>query len=121
MCVLVFLIRVFQNERFNLTHLWKLLLRDKDEDKYDNRLVLPIISTSKLPVRIVMVKLKSLNKLRFSLQLKNGGLEALELVALFLLKTGTLDPKNAWEFFVDAVFCFVKIFFVKGGTVRQFT
>ena len=31
----------------------------------------------------------------FSLQLKNGLLEVLELVALFLLKTGTCDAKNS--------------------------
>ena len=31
----------------------------------------------------------------FSLQLKNGWLELLELVALFLFKTGTCDAKNS--------------------------
>ena len=42
----------------------------------------------------VMVSLKSANKLpnaRVSVQLKNGWLEVLELVALFLFKTGTCD------------------------------
>ena len=43
-----------------------------------------------------------------SVQLKNGRLEVLELVALFLLKTETWDAKNSWEFFLDAVFCLVK-------------
>ena len=45
-----------------------------------------------------MVSLKSVNKLlhtRFSLQLKNGCLEVLELVALFLFKTGTCNAKNS--------------------------
>ena len=32
---------------------------------------------------------------RFSLQLKNGWSEVLELVALFLFKTGTCDGKNS--------------------------
>ena len=50
MCVLVFLIRVFKNERFNLTHLRKFATKDKD--KYDNRLILLIISNSKLPVQM---------------------------------------------------------------------
>ena len=45
----------------------------------------------------------------FSLQLKNGWLEVLELVALFLFKTGTCDAKNSSQFFVDAIFCFVTI------------
>ena len=42
-------------------------------------------------------KLKSLNKLprrRVSLQVKNRWLEELEMVALFLLKTGTFSAKN---------------------------
>ena len=39
--------------------------------------------------------------------MKNGRLEALELVALFLLKT---------EFFVDNIICLVKIGFEKIGT-----
>ena len=46
---------------------------------------------------------------RFSWQLKNGWLEVLELVALFLFKTGTCDAKNSSQFFVDAIFCFVTI------------
>ena len=34
-------------------------------------------------------------------------LEALELEALFRLKTETYVAKNCWEFFVYAIFCFV--------------
>ena len=41
------------------------------------------------------------------LQLKNGWLEVLELVVLFLFKTGTCDAKNDWQFFVEAIFFFV--------------
>ena len=46
----------------------------------------------------VMGSLKSVNKLTntlFSLQLKNGWLEVLKLVALFLFKTGTCDAKKS--------------------------
>ena len=43
-------------------------------------------------------------------------LEVLALVALFLFRTGTCDAKNSWEFFADAIFCFVKIYFQKRGT-----
>ena len=39
-----------------------------------------------------------------------------ELVALFIFKTGTCEAKNSWEFFVDAIFCFVKICFQKRAT-----
>ena len=42
------------------------------------------------------------------MQPKNGRLEVLELVALFLLKTETCDAKNSWEFSLDAIFCLVK-------------
>ena len=53
----------------------------------------------------------------FSLELKNGWLEVLEMVALFLFKTGTCDAKNSGQFFVEAnIFCFVKIRFQKRGT-----
>ena len=61
-----------------------------------------------------MADLLSLNNYQVqgsSLQLKNGWLEVLKLVALLLLKTGTfLSPKNWWEISVDAIFCFVEIF-----------
>ena len=50
------------------------------------------------------------------MKLKNGRLEILELVALFLLKTETCDAKNFRQFFVDAKFCLVKIGFEKRGT-----
>ena len=66
-----------------------------------------------------MSGLKSLNKLPstgLSVQLKNGRLEALELMTLFLHKTETCDAKNFREFFVDAIFCLVKIGFEKRGT-----
>ena len=53
----------------------------------------------------------------FSLQLKNGWLEVLELVTLFLLKMGTFVAKNWKEISVDAImFCFVKICFERKGT-----
>ena len=52
----------------------------------------------------------------FLLQPKNGRLEVLELMALFIFKTGTCDAKNSWQFFVDAIFCFVKICFQTRGT-----
>ena len=53
------------------------------------------------------------------MQLKNGRLEVLELLALFLLKTETCDAKNSWEFFVDAIFGLVKIGFEKRRTNRK--
>ena len=42
------------------------------------------------------------------MQLKNGLLEVLESVALFLLKTETCNGKNSWEFFVDNIIRFRK-------------
>ena len=36
-------------------------------------------------------------------------------MALFLFRTGTCDAKNSWELFVDAIFCFVKIFPAAGS------
>ena len=53
------------------------------------------------------------------MQLKNGRLEVLELVALFLVKTETSDAKNASEFFVDNIICIVKIGFEKRGTITK--
>ena len=50
------------------------------------------------------------------MQLKNGRLEVLELVPLFLLKTETCDAKNSGEVFVDNIICLVKIGFEKSGT-----
>ena len=70
-----------------------------------------------------MANLKSLNKYitkeRISLQLKNGWLEVQELVALFLFKTGTCDAKLSWQFFIDAIFCFVKIFSKREGQIQR--
>ena len=37
-------------------------------------------------------------------------------MALFLFRTGTCDAKNSWEFFVDAIFCFVEIFPAAGSS-----
>ena len=76
--------------------------------------------SGKVPVR--MWWSKSMNKLPSTrafilVQLKNGCLyNTLELMAIFLLKTETCDAKNCWEFFVDAIFCFVKIGFDKRWT-----
>ena len=39
-----------------------------------------------------------------------------ELVALFLFKTRTYNAKNSCEFFVDVIFCFVKIYFERKCT-----
>ena len=50
------------------------------------------------------------------MQLENGWLEVLKLVALFLLKTEICDTKNSWKFFLDAIVCLVKISFEKRGT-----
>ena len=43
----------------------------------------------------------------------------IQKLALFLLKTETWDAKNSWEFFVDAIFCLVKIGFEKRRTNRK--
>ena len=55
------------------------------------------------------------------MNVKNGCLEVLESVTLFLLKTETCDAKNCWEFLVDAAFCFVKIILVseKRGQIQS--
>ena len=54
-----------------------------------------------------MAKLKSLDKLLsttvFIAAAENGWLEVLELVALIVSKTGTLDAKNSGEVFVDDI------------------
>ena len=56
-----------------------------------------------------MAKLKSLDKLLSTtvfIAAENGWLEVLELVALIVSKTGTLDAKNSGEVFVDDIlFC----------------
>ena len=53
------------------------------------------------------------------MQLKNGRLEVLESVALFLLKMETCDAKNSWEFFVDAIFYLVKIRLKREGQTQS--
>ena len=75
-----------------------------------------LFPSGKLPVRMCWQVLKAginYQIQEFSLQLKNGWLEVLELVALLLFKTRTCDAKNSWQFFVDAIFCFVKTCFQK--------
>ena len=59
-------------------------LGNKDEEKYDNRLILlmNLTRSNKLPNTRVFVAAE------------NGSVEVLELLALFLLKTGTVDAKN---------------------------
>ena len=49
---------------------------------------------------------KNYNVQEFLLQLKNEWIEVLDLMALFLLKTGPCDAKNWWEISVDAKYCF---------------
>ena len=63
-----------------------------------------------------MANLTKFNKLpntRVLVAAENGSVDVLELVALFLLKTGTFGAKNWWEISVDAISCFVEIFFEK--------
>ena len=64
----------------------------KNEKYNDCHIFLHPQASGKRPLR-----LNSLNYQiqGFSLQLKNGLLEVLELVALFLLKAGTCDAKNS--------------------------
>ena len=66
----------------------------------------------------VMANLAKLNKLpntRVFVAVENGSVEVLELVALFLLKTGTFSAKNWQEITVDVISCFVEIFCEKRG------
>ena len=63
-----------------------------------------------------MSSLKSLNKLpntRVFIAAENGSVEELELVALFLLKTGIFVAKNRQEISVDAISRFIGIFHSK--------
>ena len=53
------------------------------------------------------------------MQLKNGWLEVLELLALFLPIMETCDAKNSWEFFVDAIFYLVKIRLKREGQTQS--
>ena len=60
-----------------------------------------------------MANLTSLNKLsntRVFVAAESGSVEVLELVASFLLKTGTFGARNWQEISVDAISCFVEIF-----------
>ena len=61
-----------------------------------------------------MKNFTSLNKLpntRAFVAVENGSVEVLELVAPFLLKTGTFGAKKWLEISVDAISCYVEIFF----------
>ena len=63
-----------------------------------------------------MAKLKSLDKLLSTtvfIAAENGWLEVLELVALIVSKTGTLDAKNSGEVFVDDILLCREDFFRK--------
>ena len=78
--------------------------------------------SGKRPVRMWLTNLKSLNKLPYTrvfVEAEHGSVEVLESVALFLLMTETCVGKNFRKFFVDAIFCFVKIGFEKRGTSTQ--
>ena len=61
-----------------------------------------------------MANLSNLNKLpntRVFVAAENGSVEVLELVALFLLKTGTFSAKNWYGgISVHVISCFVEIF-----------
>ena len=63
-----------------------------------------------------MANLTSLNKLpstKVFVVAENWSVEVLEMVAVFLLKTGTFGAKNRLAIPVDAIFCFVEIPFQK--------
>ena len=55
-------------------------------------------------------KMNQLPKTRVFVAAENGSVEVLELLALFLLKTGTFSTKNWQEISVDVISCFVEIF-----------
>ena len=63
-----------------------------------------------------MAKLKSLDKLLSTtvfIAAENGWLEVLELVALIVSQTGTLDAKNSGEVFVDDILLCREDFFFR--------
>ena len=60
-------------------------------------------------------KMNQLPKTRVFVAAENGSVEVLELVALFLPKTGTFSAKNWQEISVDVISCFVEIFCEKRG------
>ena len=60
-------------------------------------------------------EMNQLPKTRVFVAAENGSVEVLELVALFLLKTGTFSAKSWQEISVDVISCFVEIFCEKRG------
>ena len=61
----------------------------------------------------VMANLSNFNKFlntRVFVTAENRSVEVLELVALFLLKTGTFSAKNWYGISVHVISCFVEIF-----------
>ena len=70
----------------------------------------------------MIANLKSLNKFPISrvfVAAENGWVEVLELVALFLLKTGTFGVKNWSAISVDAIFALLKFSFEKRRAKTQ--
>ena len=68
-----------------------------------------------------MANLTSLNKLpntRVFFAAESGSVEVLELVASFLLNTGTFGAKNWQQISVDATYCFVEIFSKREGQMH---
>ena len=97
----MFLIRVFQNERFNrfLRFFASLINNDGTFTAREH----------------VMGKSETLNVLScdargFLLQLKIGRRGVLELAGLFRLRTRTFEAKNCQAVSADAVFCYLNIF-----------
>ena len=67
----------------------------------------------------MIVSLKSLNKFpntKVFIAAEKWMVGSTGVGGLISLRNGTCEAKNSWEFFVDAVFCFVKIFFQKRAT-----
>ena len=60
-------------------------------------------------------KINKLPKTRVFVAAENGSVEVLELVALFLVKTGTFSAKNWQENSVDVISFFVEIFCERRG------
>ena len=95
----MFLIRVFQNERFNrfLRFFASLINNDGTFTAREH----------------VMGKSETLNILsceRVLLQLKIGWRGVLELSGLYCLRTRTFEAKNCQAVSADAVFCYLNIF-----------
>ena len=69
-----------------------------------------------------MANLTSLNKLpntRIFVAAESGSVEVLELVASFLLNTGTFGAKNWQEISVVAIHCIVVIFSKREGQIHS--